>query len=71
MKQDNIIAAISGFSFTTAYLILDKALLNLYTAGLAEFCFIVLKAGVVALIGGACGLAGKDLYNYLRKKYKK
>ena len=68
---DQIVATIGGFSFSTAYIVLDKLLLQLHTMSILEWGVTCFKTALVGLIGGAMGLAGKDIYNIIKNKFKR
>lgn len=69
-KTNQIIAIISGYSFSGLYLHTTQALTNIYTMEMFEFSVIVVKTGLVAAVGGFCGVAGKEIFNYAIKRIR-
>ena len=69
-KTNQIIAVISGYSFSGLYLHTTQALTNIYTMEMFEFSVTVVKTGLVAVVGGFCGVAGKEIFNYAIKRVR-
>jgi len=69
-KTNQIIAIIGGYSFLGLYLHATKALTNIYAMEFLEFSITLFKTGVVAVVGGFCGIAGKEVFNYAIKKVR-
>lgn len=69
-KTNQIIAIISGYSLSGLYLHTTQSLANIYAMEMFEFSVTVVKTGFVAVVGGFCGVAGKEIFNYAIKRVR-
>lgn len=69
MTTEQITAAISGVSFSIGYAILK---INLWDIdSFLDILFLLIKTSVIGVLGGFCGLLGKEIFNKLKKKFNK
>lgn len=69
MTTEQITAAISGVSFSMGYAILK---INLWDIdNFLDVLFLLIKTSVIGVLGGFCGLLGKEIFNRLKKKINK
>lgn len=70
-STDQLVGLASGFSLSTIYLISNKFFMSVYTMTLIDFGYTCLRTALVGIIGGFCGILGKELYTYLKNKFNK
>ena len=68
---DQVIAVISGFSFSTAYTVVYHIVGQVQVMSIWDLTYAVCKAAAIGLVGAMFGLVGKDLYNWIKNKIRK
>ena len=73
MKFDtnSIVGLSTGFSFSLVYWKVNHLFLSIYTMSIVDFGLTCVKTAFVGVIGGFCGLLGKEIYEWIKKKINK
>lgn len=69
MTTEQITSITSGFTFSVGYVLLKIEGLDFDS--FIELLALLVKTSIVGILGGFCGLLGKEIFNKLKEKWNK